>query len=152
MANRIDWYPTATPPAPYVAKVAPRLGYQGPTKRLPSTSTAKLVDAPASQLRIVITLPRQDNDKINFRGVDWEWVEAHFIANWGAYTRLPNVEGAWRNDAGATILDSSRQYMVIIPTTDRDAMRSLCKKFAARFRQDCILATFEPIVAEFITV
>lgn len=107
---------------------------------------------PAStQVKVTILVPSADNDGKAFGPATFAWFESQMKAIGGAFTRTTNVTGVWSNDAGKVYRDVNRVYFAVVDADQVDAFRTLARKAAEHFRQECIYLEVAPVTVEFVT-
>jgi hypothetical protein len=68
----------------------------------------------------------------------WQMLENYLLDYFGGFTRLPSVDGKWKDNAGRVIADRSYVYSVAIEPTSYSLLVALVEIIKQRFDQQCI--------------
>ncbi|MBA2449999.1 MAG: hypothetical protein H0V51_18425 [Chloroflexi bacterium] len=83
-------------------------------------------------------IPIRDNEGRPFLPSQWRALHQRLLVEFGGYTRVSNVQGAWE-DRGRVYRDRNRQYLVSLESwTQLPAWLDLVRWARQTFRQEAI--------------
>ena len=98
----------------------------------------------------LIPIVRNDDGRLHVDAV-WQRLERELCEQFDGFTWQEGFYGVWRDDSGRLVKDSSRKYIVALPSKKIPRLRRLAAQCCHWFHQDCVYLTQTGTHAELLT-